>query len=204
VTFRNDANLDTSQVSDQRGSGGMRRTGMIAGGGGVGLLVLIVTMLVNGLGGSSSNPLVDLNNLLAPSAGGTGLSHCKTGADANTYEDCRIVGYVDSIQAYWAKALPASGKAYTEAQTVFFTDSTDTAGSSSSSRPTSGPREDHSRRPMSWPTNMGITSRTSRGRWTSPAASREPRASRFGPSSKPTATRGSGATTLPRRTTCSP
>jgi Predicted metalloprotease len=127
VTFRNDANLDTSQVSDQRGSGGMRRTGMIAGGGGVGLLVLIVTMLVNGLGGSSSNPLVDLNNLLAPSAGGTGLSHCKTGADANTYEDCRIVGYVDSIQAYWAKALPASGKAYTEVQTVFFTDSTDTA-----------------------------------------------------------------------------
>ena len=100
---------------------------MIAGGGGVGLLVLIVTLLVNGLGGSSSNPLGDLNNLLAPSAGGTGLSHCKTGADANTYEDCRIVGYVDSIQAYWAKALPASGKAYTEVQTVFFTDSADTA-----------------------------------------------------------------------------
>lgn len=127
MTFRNDANLDTSEVSDQRGGGGLGRTGMIAGGGGVGLLVLIVSLLFNGLGGSSSNPLGDLNNLLVPSAGGTGLSHCKTGADANTYEDCRIVGYVDSIQAYWAKALPASGKAYTKVQTVFFTDSTDTA-----------------------------------------------------------------------------
>ena len=124
MTFRNDANLDTSQVSDQRGSGGLLRTGMIAGGGGVGLLLLVVTLLVNGLGGTSSNPLGDLNNLLGPSAGGTGLAHCKTGADANTYEDCRIVGYVDSIQAYWAKALPASGTAYTRVQTVFFTDST--------------------------------------------------------------------------------
>ena len=125
MTFRNDANLDTSQVSDQRGSGGLLRTGMIAGGGG-GLLLLVLTLLVNGLGGSGSNPLGDLANLANPSAGGTGLSHCKTGADANTYEDCRIVGYVDSVQAYWAKALPASGTAYTKVQTVFFTDATDT------------------------------------------------------------------------------
>ena len=125
MTFRNDANLDTSQVSDQRGSGGLLRTGMIAGGGG-GLLLLVLTLLVNGLGGSGSNPLGDLANLANPSAWGTGLSHCKTGADANTYEDCRIVGYVDSVQAYWAKALPASGTAYTKVQTVFFTDATDT------------------------------------------------------------------------------
>jgi predicted metalloprotease len=126
MTFRNDANLDTSQVSDQRGSSGLRRTGMIAGGGGAGLLVLVLTLLVNGLGGSGSNPLGDLADLANPSAGGTGLSHCKTGADANTYEDCRIVGYVDSIQAYWATALPASGTAYATVQTVFFTDSADT------------------------------------------------------------------------------
>src|SRR5664280_25916 len=124
MTFRQDANLDTSQVSDRRGMG---TTGLIAGGG-AGVLLLIVTLVLNGLGaGGSSNPLGDLTNLLSPSAGGTGLSHCKTGADANAYEDCRIVGYVDSIQAYWAKALPASGKTYTKSQTVFFTDATDTA-----------------------------------------------------------------------------
>src|SRR5450759_1541167 len=134
MTFRNDANLDTSQVSDQRGSSGLRRTGMIAGGGGAGLLLLVLTLLVNGLGGSGSNPLGDLADLANPSAGGTGLSHCKTGADANTYEDCRIVGYVDSIQAYWAKALPASGTAYTKVQTVFFADAADTACGSATSQ----------------------------------------------------------------------
>src|SRR5450759_4711976 len=70
MTFRNDANLDTSQVSDQRGSSGLRRTGMIAGGGGAGLLVLVLTLLVNGLGRSGSNPLGDLADLAKPSAGG--------------------------------------------------------------------------------------------------------------------------------------
>jgi hypothetical protein len=123
MTFRNDANLDTSQVSDRRG---MRTTGLAAGGGGI--LLLIVTLLLNGMGGSdASKALGDLNNLLNPSAGVTGdLSHCKTGADANAFEDCRIVGYVDSIQAYWTKALPASGTAYKKSQTVFFTDSLNT------------------------------------------------------------------------------
>jgi predicted metalloprotease len=134
MTFRNDANLDTSQVSDQRGGSGLLRTGMIAGGGGAGLLILIVTLLVNGLGGSGSNTLGDLGNLLNPSAGGTGLAHCKTGADANSFEDCRIVGYVDSIQAYWTTALPATGTAYTKAQTVFFTDSIDTGCGTASSQ----------------------------------------------------------------------
>ena len=134
MTFRNDANLDTSQVSDQRGGSGLLRTGMIAGGGGAGLLILIVTLLINGVGGSGSNALGDLGNLLNPSAGGTGLAHCKTGADANTFEDCRIVGYVDSIQAYWTTALPATGTAYTKAQTVFFTDSIDTGCGTASSQ----------------------------------------------------------------------
>ena len=131
MTFRQDANLDTSQVSDRRGMG---TTGLIAGGG-AGVLLLIVTLVLNGLGaGGASGALGDLNNLLNPSAGGTGLAHCKTGADANAHEDCRIVGYVDSIQAYWAKALPASGKTYTISQTVFFTDATDTACGTASSQ----------------------------------------------------------------------
>jgi predicted metalloprotease len=127
VTFRNDANLDTSQVSDQRGSGGLRRTGMIAGGGGVGLLLSDRDPAGQRPGRQQFQPSWRPQQPVGPSAGGTGLAHCKTGADANAYEDCRIVGYVDSIQAYWTKALPASGKAYTKVQTVFFTDSTDTA-----------------------------------------------------------------------------
>ena len=135
MSFRNDAKLDTSEVSDQRGRSGLRTGGMIAGGGG-GLLLLVVTLLLNTMsGGGSGNPVGDLTNLLNQTAGATSdLSHCQTGADANKYEDCRIVGYVDSIQAYWTGELPKDGITYKKVQTVFFTDAADTACGTASSQ----------------------------------------------------------------------
>jgi predicted metalloprotease len=126
MTFRNDVNLDTTQVSDRRGSSGAQ-TGAIAGGGG--LLLLILTLVLNGLGGGSGTDILgELGNLSGLQAAGTGdLSHCQTGADANKYEDCRIVGYVGSIQAYWTSALPAAGVSYQPTNTVFFSGGIDTA-----------------------------------------------------------------------------
>jgi predicted metalloprotease len=49
---------------------------------------------------------------------------CRTGADANTRQDCRILGDVNSVQKYWAGYFRAHGKAYRQAPTVFFTGST--------------------------------------------------------------------------------
>jgi uncharacterized protein len=51
---------------------------------------------------------------------------CRTGAQANKREDCRIVADVNSVQQYWQQRFAAGGRRYSIAETVFFTGSTDT------------------------------------------------------------------------------
>jgi uncharacterized protein len=112
MRIRRRARLDPSQVSDRRGmSGGAP---IAVGGGAIGLIVAVVLLLLNGgIGGGSSGGA-------APSSD---LSACRTGADAQQSQDCTVVTYVNSIQDYWSHTL--SG--YTNAQTVLFTDRTQTA-----------------------------------------------------------------------------
>jgi uncharacterized protein len=124
MPFNDRSRLDPSQVSDRRGRG--MGTTVAVGGGGLGLLILIVYMLLGGnpgdLGnGTSQQPQVpatgssEINNL---------QQECQTGADANTREDCRIVGFVNSIQSYWTEEFSRQGSSYEEAQTVLFTGAT--------------------------------------------------------------------------------
>ena len=132
MTFDPNAQLDPSQVRDARGGLGSR--GLAVGGGGIGLVLLIVYTLLGG--GTNGTPTPDdLNNLLNQVVGGgaeqgptsTFLdANCKTGADANARQDCRIVGYVNSIQAYWTGQFRANGRTYEISRTVFFDGSTPT------------------------------------------------------------------------------
>jgi len=115
MRFRRGAKLDPSQVQ-RRGAG----TGLAVGGGGLGLLIAVVAALVFGVdpgsltgGGSGSSQ--------APAES---LTECQTGQDANEQRDCRIVGTVNSIQAYWKKAF-RQGE-YREADTITFTGATQT------------------------------------------------------------------------------
>ena len=127
MKFRPGARLDPSQVEDVRGSGGGLRLpgGNVAVGGGglgvVGLLIyLAITLLSNG-GTGALGPL-DGSTVAQQSPGQVLGSKCNTGADANANEDCRIVGDINSIQAYWSKTV----QNYTISKTVFFTGSTNT------------------------------------------------------------------------------
>lgn len=121
MRFRNNAGLDPSQISDRRGRGGVG--GIAVGGGGLGLVGVVIYLLIYLLGGGGSGALGSLDgSTVAQAPAGQVLSDCKTGRDANTREDCRIVGDVNSIQRYWSGALPN----YTISKTVFFTGSTDT------------------------------------------------------------------------------
>ena len=124
MRFRKGARLDPSQVEDRRGAGGMSLPGggLAVGGGGLGIvglaIYLLIAVLSNGNGGLSA-PLQNLNDR---SVGAQPAAGCTTAQAANTREDCRIVGYINSIQAYWGKTL----KNYTISKTVFFTGSTGT------------------------------------------------------------------------------
>jgi uncharacterized protein len=122
MRFRPNARLDPSQVEDVRGGrGGL--PGLAVGGGGLGVVGLIVYLLFALLSTGSSGPLSGLDgSTVAQQSPGQALgSECRTGKDANTREDCRIVGYVNSIQSYWSSALAN----YSVAKTVFFTGSTE-------------------------------------------------------------------------------
>ncbi|EHN09113.1 YpfJ protein zinc metalloprotease superfamily [Patulibacter medicamentivorans] len=122
MRFKDQSKLDSSQIEDVRGGGSRMPGGRVAIGGGtgvVGVIVALVVLLSGGGGGGSAldalGALQDQSVGSRPPASGA-LESCRTGADANSDDDCRIVGYVNSIQAYWGDAY----RRYEPARTVFF------------------------------------------------------------------------------------
>jgi hypothetical protein len=109
MRFRKDARLDPSQVEDYRGRSGRMPGGMpMAVGGGGGLIVAVVVLALFLLGGGGA--LGELGTLEGQQVGpGTASSElqteCRTGEDANEREDCRVVGFINSIQSYWGRTL---------------------------------------------------------------------------------------------------
>ncbi|HEX7196599.1 MAG TPA: neutral zinc metallopeptidase [Candidatus Limnocylindria bacterium] len=130
MTFRPDVKLDPGQVQDRRGR--RVRGGGIALGGGLGSLVILALILL--MGGN----LGDLGGLGVgtPETGPVSsqlASECRTGADANERQDCRIVGTVNSLRAYWADAFAAANQQFAEPETVLFTDQVSTECGAASS-----------------------------------------------------------------------
>jgi predicted metalloprotease len=128
MTFNPDARLDPDQVSDVRGRRGGGRT-LAFGGGGLGLVIAIAYLLLGG----------DPSALVQPAPGGAVepnasiLAECKTGADANARPDCRIVGFVNSIEAYWTAEYKSTGETYRHAETFLYSDGVDTGCGAASS-----------------------------------------------------------------------
>jgi predicted metalloprotease len=124
VKFDENAQLDTSQIDDARGRGALSSLprGGVAVGGGLGVVGLVIALLlgVNPLsGGGSTSSLND-------GQASTLARDCQTGADANEREDCRVVGIVNSVQAFWRDRFSSAGQEYESAQTRFFSDQVST------------------------------------------------------------------------------
>ncbi|MGL4339633.1 MAG: KPN_02809 family neutral zinc metallopeptidase [Rhodoglobus sp.] len=133
MTFNDDARINPDKVS-RRG-----RTAGVAVGGGGGLLAIGLFIASQFLG-------VDLTGLAGLAGGGTGgqsveqgqaLTECTTGEDANNNVDCRLAGAGDSLDTYWAEALPALGQSYRTTDIVLFSGqvSTGCGGATSASGP---------------------------------------------------------------------
>ena len=130
MTFRPDVDLDPGRVSDRRG----RRVsgGGLAVGGGVGTLIVVALILLSG--GDLGDVIGGLQ--AQPQEGPVGsqlISECETGEQANERQDCRLVGALQSLDAYWSEQFEASGEQFAIPEAVVFTDAVNTQCGSATS-----------------------------------------------------------------------
>jgi uncharacterized protein len=128
MELNENANIDTSQIDDERsaggggfGGGGFGGGGFgglpIGGGGLTGIIITVVLLLVGGyvganrLGGGGTTQRGD----------NTSLAQKCSQPDKLQLLECRNTLYVNSIQAFWRQELPQSlGEQYKPATTVYF------------------------------------------------------------------------------------
>ncbi|MFJ1799680.1 neutral zinc metallopeptidase [Streptomyces sp. NPDC088180] len=132
MRFDDDADLDTSEVQDVRGSripGGKATVG----GGIAGVIALILGLLLglgpDQLGLSSGDP----DPAATSSSARRVQESCLKGQDANSREDCRTVAVVNSVQDFWRQEFERRDADYAAASTVLFNERVGTACGSATS-----------------------------------------------------------------------
>jgi len=124
VELNKDADIDTSQVTDARGSGrfgggGLGGIPIPVGGGIVGTLIVIGLVILGSVLGPKLYGDNDQGNL---------AEQCSS-ANPDRFEvtECRNTLYVNSIQVYWQQAMPQTfGRQYEMTDTVFFSQAVST------------------------------------------------------------------------------
>jgi uncharacterized protein len=124
MTFNEGMQIDTSTTSAIGGGGRGPGRGVAIGGGLGGLLIVVVALFL-GVDPSTILPQGGTNeyNSQGVESQGFDLSQCKTGKDANTVVQCRVVATGNSVDGVWSQLL----KGYTRPKTVLFTGQVDTA-----------------------------------------------------------------------------
>jgi predicted metalloprotease len=103
--------------------------GVAAGGGGLGLAALLIYLVISLLSGGGGlgqlGPLQD-QRVGQGDTPSEISQECRTGADANQRQDCRIVAVVNSVQKFWDGVFQRSSSQYEFVDTVFFADQVQT------------------------------------------------------------------------------
>jgi predicted metalloprotease len=121
MSFNDNVRLDTSQVRSGGSGGG---PGRMVVGGGVGGLILLVIALVFGINPSdlpTGTTQYDQSDVQAAGQeDGSAFAECRTGADANESTTCRVIGTVNSVQAFWDEELVRFKRTWQPTQTVIY------------------------------------------------------------------------------------
>ncbi len=123
MRFDENAEIDTSNIRDVRGSGGGSVGGRVAAGsGGLGVVGLILYLLLSQLGGGNLALPTGLGDV-APGQqadNSTIAESCRTGRDANSAVDCEVAAVTNSLDNFWTDTFARSGQSYTPPLTYFF------------------------------------------------------------------------------------
>jgi predicted metalloprotease len=123
MTFRRDVDLDPGRVRDVRGrriSGG----GLALGGGGLGTVLIIAAILL--FGGDLGDLAGVGGGLTEGPVGSQEITECQSGEDANQRQDCRLLGAIQSLDAYWSEAYAGEGQ-FQQPGVQVFSDAVNTA-----------------------------------------------------------------------------
>ncbi|UXA20172.1 neutral zinc metallopeptidase [Mycobacterium sp. SMC-4] len=123
MTFNEGMRIDTSTASSSGGTGRGPGRGIAVGGGVGGLLIVVVALLL-GVDPGTVMPQQQQYNTDGFAAPGFDISQCRTGEDANTIVQCRVLATGNSLDAIWAQLLPGQ---YTRPQVALFSNDVNTA-----------------------------------------------------------------------------
>ncbi|QIM20916.1 hypothetical protein G7075_06855 [Phycicoccus sp. HDW14] len=130
MSFNDNVTLDTSQVRSGGGGGRGGPGGVVVGGGILGIIATLIAMFL----GIDPGSLPTGGGQLDPGqvqAGGTedgsAFADCKTGADADRSDKCRVIGTVNSVQAFWGDELVRYKREWQPTQTVLYDGQTQSA-----------------------------------------------------------------------------
>lgn len=122
MTFRGDANFDTSTVSKGGGGRGPSGGAIAVGGGGIVTVILVVLSMIFGVdltGLSPSDPISPQSQ--TQSQGSEEVTGC-TGDDANDPANvtCRMEGGADSMSQFWTTTMAANNIEYADPSVQLF------------------------------------------------------------------------------------